>query len=98
MTETTVVRDERTQAVENSSYRLAYLVVSFGVLASVVYRSLVLGQTSWDLIGLVVLGGLVATVYQGSKGILTRQWVLTALITAVVAAALAAIAATVLTR
>ena len=98
MTETTVVRDERTQAVENSSYRLAYLVVTYGLLASVFYRSLAFGQASWDLIGLVVLGGLVAAVYQGRNGILSRQWVQISLVTAVVAAALAAIVTAVLSR
>lgn len=98
MTETTVVRDERTQAVENSSYRLAYLVVTYGLLASVFYRRLAFGQASWDLIGLVVLGGLVAVVYQGRKGILSRQLVQISLVTAVVAAALAAIVTAVLSR
>lgn len=85
----TVHRDERTEAVENASYRLAYLVVSFGLLAAVVYRALALDESSWDLIALVVIGGLAATVYQGRRGVLTSRWMIAAVGTAVGAAVLA---------
>ena len=58
MTGTVVHRDERTTAVENASYRWAYLVLSFGLLLIVAFRSFVYGESAWDLLALVVLGGL----------------------------------------
>ncbi|HEY4693933.1 MAG TPA: hypothetical protein VIH16_10890 [Bellilinea sp.] len=71
-----VTRDERSTAVENASYRVAYLVMSYGALAIVAYRGFVLQQSSWDLLALVVLGGATATVYQGSNKVLSRYWVM----------------------
>lgn len=84
-----VFRDERTVGVENTSYRLAYLVLSFGLLASVAYRSFVLQQSSWDLLALVILGGMVATVYQGVQRVLSRRWLIVT-VAAVMAAGLLA--------
>lgn len=77
MSEPVVERDERTLTVENSSYRWAYLVLSYGLLLSTAYRSLVLGQAAWDLLALVVVGGAVAALYQGAHRVLSRRWVLT---------------------
>jgi len=74
MTAPTVVRDERTTAIENASYRWAYLFMSYGLLLSVAYRGLVRQESSWDLLALVIVGGIVATLYQGNQGILTRRW------------------------
>lgn len=79
MSEPVVERDERTLTVENASYRWAYLVLSYGLLLSTAYRSLVLGQSAWDLLGLVVVGGAVAALYQGAHRVLSRTWVLTSL-------------------
>lgn len=68
-----VMRDERTVAVENASYRVAYLVLSYGLLLSTAYRAFVSHEASWDLMGLVIVGGGVAATYQGTKGILTTR-------------------------
>ncbi len=89
----TTLRDERTITVENASYRWGYLVLSFGLLLDVAYRGLVRQEASWDLLGLVLLGGLVTTWYQGSRSILGHRWWLTGLITALTAAAIAAVLA-----
>ena len=67
MTTQPIMRDERTVATENASYRWAYLVLSFGLLVSTAYRSFVRHESSWDLIALVILGGAVAIFYQGSR-------------------------------
>ena len=48
--------------------RLAYIVVSFGLLAIVAYRSFVEGVASWELLGLVVLSGLVGFTYRVWRG------------------------------
>ena len=91
MSATSVQRDERTGAVENASYRWGYLVMSFGVLVLVMYRSFARGESSWDLLALVVGGGIVTSVYQGANRVLTRGWVQTSVVTVVVAAIVAAI-------
>ena len=81
--------DERETAVANAAYRLAYIVVSFGVLLSVAYRGLVLAQPSWDLLAWVVLGSVAATAYEARAQILTRRWAGVALAAAVAAAVMA---------
>jgi hypothetical protein len=86
-----VDRDERTVAVENASYRWGYRFVSFAVLMSVAYRSYVLKQTSWDLFAIVILGGVVTTVYQRNQRILTRRWVRLTLFSMALAAAVAVV-------
>jgi hypothetical protein len=57
------VRDEREAAVEQAGDRLAYIVVSYGLLLIVAYRSFVERQASWDLLALVVAGGIVSVGY-----------------------------------
>jgi hypothetical protein len=89
--QTMVERDERTVAVENAGYRWSYLVLSFGLLASVAYRSFSLDQSSWDLLGLVIGGGVVNTMYQWTGGVLYRKWIFLSIVTFVIAAALAAV-------
>jgi len=88
-----VMRDERTVAVENASYRLAYTLLSFGVLLSVAYRGLVLGQSGWDLLGLVIVSSGVATFYQGVHKTLPAHWLRTGALIAVAAGILAALLA-----
>ena len=92
-TMTLVQRDERTLAVENASYRWSYLFLSFGLLAVVAYRSFANGESPWDLLLLVVIGGGVGTLYQGMQHVLTRRWVLITLLSILVAAALAVVMA-----
>ena len=85
-----IERDERMLAVENASYRWAYLFLSFCLLLDILYRSAALQQNSWDLMALVILGGVTATAYQGAHHVLTRRWAIVAIIMMLVAAAVAA--------
>lgn len=78
MTAQPIMRDERTVATENASYRWAYFVLSYGLLASTAYRAFVRGEPSWDLLALVILGGVVATAYQGSHRVLSSRWAMLA--------------------
>jgi len=87
MSETPVTSDERTVAVGNASYRPAYIVVTFGMLVSVIVRALVLKEASWDLLGLVILGGGVAIFYQAKQRTLSGRWVIEGVLIAGVAAA-----------
>ena len=84
-----VVRDERTINIENSSYRWAYLLLSFGLLVIVAYRGFVWRESSWDLLALVVLSGIVTTFYQGAYRVISRRWIWAAITTGLVAAVIA---------
>lgn len=86
-----VIQDERTLAVENASYRLAYWLMSYGLLAATMYRSFVLDQQSWDLLGLVILGGVATTVFRGSHRALPRWWTVVSALAVVLALIIALI-------
>src|SRR5258708_40045113 len=88
-----VERDERTIALENASYRWAYLVLSFGLLLLVAYRSFMHHESPWDLLLLVILGGGVGTAYQTFHRVLGKRWVIISLLAIAIAAALPAIMA-----
>jgi hypothetical protein len=85
-------RDERTLTVENASYRWAYHFISFGLLVIVAYRSFTWDEASWDLLALVVLGGVVASAYQLSHRVLTKRWLNTGIAAGLLAAIIAALA------
>ena len=79
-----------TQA-DASADRLAYMIVSYGLLAIAAYRGLVEGAASWDLLAVVVLGGLVGMAYRIVRGAAAGRWI-TAVSLSVLAAALVAAA------
>lgn len=68
-------KDERAILVEKSSYALAYTLITYAILLDVIYRAIVLKQATWDLLGIVILGGLAATLYQTRYKIANRSWV-----------------------
>lgn len=86
-----IERDERTVAVENESYRWAYLLLSYGLLVIVAVRSYAYDEASWDLLALVVVAGGVASLFQGIRGVLTTRWGIVSAVTVVAAALLAAL-------
>ncbi len=88
-----VERDERTVAVENASYRWAYLLLTYALLVDVMYRSLVRHEAAWDMMALVVVGGAVCTVYQARQKILAHGWVMKVVLVACIAGVLAAVLA-----
>ncbi len=73
MTSSAVHRDERTLVIENASYRWAFHVFAYGLLIIVAYRSFVKNEAAWDLLSLVVLGGVVASLYQWMHNVLTKR-------------------------
>ncbi|MEA2765280.1 MAG: hypothetical protein QOK07_1684 [Gemmatimonadaceae bacterium] len=91
MTTQPIMRDERTVATENASYRWAYLVLSFGLLASTAYRAFVRHESAWDLIALVMLAGAVATFYQGRDRVLSRRWAVASVAAALLALLIAVV-------
>ena len=84
-----LVRDERERSVDLAADRLAFLVVCYGALALAAYRSLVLGQETWDLLALVVVGGLAGLAYRVRERVVTRTWALVIAVTIGVAAVVA---------
>jgi len=90
-----VERDERTVAVENASYRWAYIVLTYALLVDVMYRGLFRHEAAWDLMALVIVGGAICTMYQARQKTLAHGWVLKAVLGAVIAAVIAFIAAVV---
>lgn len=87
-----LVRDEREVSVDRAADR-AYVVLSFGLLAVVAYRSFVEGVASWELLGLVLFGGAVSTGYRLRERVLTRQAALVLALTAVAALVVGAVVA-----
>ena len=92
-TSQTVERDERTTAVENASYRWAYLLLTYALLVDVMYRGLVRREATWDLMALVIVGGAVCTVYQFRQKILTHGWAKKVVLVACIAGVIATILA-----
>jgi hypothetical protein len=90
-----VVRDERTVVVEDASYRVAYLFISFALLLDVMYRSLVRQEAGWDLLAIVVLAGAVSTFYQWRHRILSGHSFRPAMVTFGVAGVVATLIAAV---
>lgn len=62
-----IARDERELSIDLAADRLAVMVLSFGILAIVAWRAFVDREASWDLLGLLILSGLVGTGYRVGK-------------------------------
>ena len=92
-TNQSVERDERTVAVENASYRWAYLVLTYALLVDVMYRGGVRHEAAWDLLAFVVIGGGVCAFYQGRQRILAHGWAMKVLLLACLAFVIAAVLA-----
>lgn len=91
MNKTLPLRDERTTSVENASYRWGFNILAFGSLAIVTYRGFFLQESLWDLLALVIVSGLTATLYQARQKIFTRRSVLGMLLIGAVSAVVAVV-------
>ena len=88
-----VVRDERTEMVENSGYKWAFVFLMYALLIDVGYRGLVRNEAAWDLLALVCVSTFITSVYQARQKALPRGWGRTAVLTALLGGVVAAIAA-----
>lgn len=93
-----MTRDEREARIDDSADRVAYLVLSYGLLGIVAYRSFVDHAASWDLLALVVLGGAVGTIVRLRRHALTGRWLAVAIGSLLIAAILAVVIAFALPR
>lgn len=87
-----VERDERTLAVENASYRWAYVLVTYGLLLDVAYRGF-RNEAAWDLMALVIGGSAICSAYQARQKIFAKGWLNKVALVAGLAAVIAAIIA-----
>lgn len=62
-----IARDERELSVDMAADRLAALVLSFGILVIVAWRAFADHEASWELLGLLILSGLVGAGYRFGK-------------------------------
>lgn len=93
MTSKMVEKDERTTFIENLSYKFGYLFIAFALLLDVAYRSLILNEASWDLLGIIIISGFVMSIYQYRQKILGKTWLKTIVLTMGIALVFAVILA-----
>lgn len=75
MTNKMVKKDEREVFIENVSYKFGYNFVTFALLLDVVYRGLRFNEAPWDLLAIIIISGVVMTVYQYKQKILGKSWI-----------------------
>lgn len=89
MTNKMVEKDERTTFIENFSYTIGYKFIAYALLLDVIYRSIKFNEAPWDLLAIVIISGIVTTIYQYKQKILVKNWLRTiwfmSIITAIVA-------------
>jgi hypothetical protein len=63
MSEKMVEKDERTTFIEYISYKIGYILITFALLLDVAYRSFMLNEAPWDLLALIIVSGLIMSLY-----------------------------------
>lgn len=93
MSTTSPVNVDERRIVSETSYRIGYSFISFGLLLVVMYRSFMNNESPWDLLGLVVGSGIVCAAYQWHHKVLSlnARSVATILLTFVLSAVIAAL-------
>lgn len=83
--------DERTKIIANAGDALAFRILLIALLLDVCYRSLFMKDAAWDIMALVISGGLISTVYQlkyklfQSKGVFVKFALFAVILGAVIA-------------
>ena len=86
-----IIKDERTRAVEDASYRVGFNIICFGLLIDLVVRSVLYPNESvWDLMALVVISGFASTIYHARHKTLPPNFLRSMLVLGVVVALLSA--------
>lgn len=93
MFKNSIEKDERSIFIENQSYKYGYMVLTFGILIDIIYRSVRFNEAPWDLFGLIFLSGLITTSHQYRYEIFSKNWLVSVLILALISAIIAAIVA-----
>jgi hypothetical protein len=69
-----VVRDERTVAVENAGSRWTSAFIIYALLLDGMYRGFFLQEAAWDLLAIVIVGGGIGTIYQARQKAMPVGW------------------------
>ncbi|AHF10095.1 MULTISPECIES: hypothetical protein [Dehalobacter] len=80
-----VERDERTTFIENISYKFGYVFITFALLLDTAYRSLYSNEAPWDLLAIIIISGVVMSIYQYKQRILGNTWLRTFIFTFIIA-------------
>ena len=59
-----VVHDERTETVENASYKWPICFLMYALLLDVMYRGWFRNEAAWDLMAMVIVSGALSAYYQ----------------------------------
>lgn len=92
-----VERDERTVVVEKASHSAAYIFIIYAILIDVAYRAFKLGESSFDLLAIVILGGIISTIYQARYKVLNNFWLKMVILAMVIAIFIAILIAIMIT-
>jgi hypothetical protein len=84
-------------AVENASYKWAFIFITFALLIDVMYRGAVRNEAAWDLMALVIISSGLCTMYQARQKIMWQGWVWKVVLIACLGGAISFIIALVLT-
>jgi hypothetical protein len=84
-----VEKDERTVFVENAGNSFGYKFISYALLLDVIYRSIRFNEAAWDLLAIVVVSGVLITIYQYKQKTLVKNWVKITLIASAITAVIA---------
>jgi hypothetical protein len=85
------VRDEREVGVDLAADRLAGIVLSFGILAIVAWRAFTQDESSWDLLGLLILSGVVGMGYRVTRQATSKRLFSVMALAAVIAVVVAVV-------
>ncbi len=90
MNDQLIIRDERTRTVENEGYRIGFIILCFGVLVDIFFRSILNQESVWDLFALVVISSWTNTIYIGLHKALPPNFLRSALLLGLATALLSA--------
>jgi hypothetical protein len=69
--------DERAVYVRRTSYSFVFKIIYAALVVDIIYRYLANRETSWDLLGILAAGGLIAAAYQVRYKTMTHTWIRT---------------------
>jgi hypothetical protein len=68
-----VFSDERTDVVKVTGEAIMGRVLGYGILLDVMYHSYKFNEARWELMGLLVIAGLIGIIYQKKQKTLNRH-------------------------
>ena len=71
-----LARDERERLIDLRADKAAYTFVTYGLLVLALARAILRDEAAWDLLGLVMLGGVVNLGYTAWKKAVSRELLL----------------------